>query len=108
MPGKTAYSADIPGLVHADLTDEEYESHLAVGWKSSAEGDEQVASEAQQVQSPTGTPSDQTPGSQPTAAEKPGGNASLEEWQTFARTMGATDADLDGRTRNDLRDTYGS
>lgn len=45
---------------------------------------------------------DSEPGS-----EQPAGNASLEEWQEFARTQGATDADLDGKSRNDLRDQYG-
>lgn len=40
-------------------------------------------------------------------SEQPAGNASLEEWQEFARTQGATDADLDGKSRNDLRDQYG-
>lgn len=40
-------------------------------------------------------------------SEQPAGNASLEEWQEFARTQGATDTDLDGKSRNDLRDQYG-
>lgn len=40
-------------------------------------------------------------------SEQPAGNASLEEWREFARTQGATDADLDGKSRNDLRDQYG-
>lgn len=39
--------------------------------------------------------------------ERPAGNASLEEWQEFARAQGASDADLDGKSRNDLRDQYG-
>jgi hypothetical protein len=38
----------------------------------------------------------------------PAGNASLADWQEYARTQGATDADLDGKSRNDLRDTYGA
>lgn len=38
----------------------------------------------------------------------PAGNASLEEWQGYARSLGASDDDLDGRTRNELRARYGS
>lgn len=38
---------------------------------------------------------------------QPAGNASLEDWQEFARSEGATDADLDGMNRNALRDQYG-
>lgn len=37
---------------------------------------------------------------------KPAGNASLEEWQGYARSVGASDADLEGKTRNELRDKY--
>lgn len=37
---------------------------------------------------------------------KPGGNASLEEWQAYARSQGASDADLEGVSRNELRDRY--
>jgi hypothetical protein len=39
---------------------------------------------------------------------EPAGNASLAAWQDYARTQGATDADLDGKTRDELRDKYGS
>jgi hypothetical protein len=35
--------------------------------------------------------------------DAPAGNASLVEWQEFARTKGFTDDDLDGKTRDDLR-----
>lgn len=38
----------------------------------------------------------------------PAGNASLEDWQEFARSQGATDDDLEGKTRNDLRAEYGA
>ena len=40
-------------------------------------------------------------------ADQPAGNASLEEWQEFARSQGATDAYLEGKLRNDLRDEFG-
>lgn len=38
--------------------------------------------------------------------DEPAGNASLEAWQEFARSKGATDEDLDGVSRDDLRTTY--
>ena len=37
---------------------------------------------------------------------KPGGNASLEEWQDYARSQGMSDADLENKSRNELRDLY--
>jgi hypothetical protein len=40
--------------------------------------------------------------------ELPAGNASLEEWQDYARTQGATDADLEGKKRDELREQYGA
>lgn len=37
------------------------------------------------------------------ADDAPKGNASLDEWQDYARSKGFADADLEGRTRDDLR-----
>jgi hypothetical protein len=37
------------------------------------------------------------------ATDAPKGNASLEEWQDYARSKGFSDADIDGRTRDELR-----
>jgi len=37
---------------------------------------------------------------------KPAGNAGLDEWTAYARSQGATDEDLDGLSRNDVRDLY--
>lgn len=37
---------------------------------------------------------------------KPAGNASLEDWQEYARSQGASGEDLEGKSRNDLRDAY--
>jgi hypothetical protein len=37
---------------------------------------------------------------------KPAGNAGLDEWSAYARSRGATEADLDGLSRNDVRDLY--
>jgi len=42
-----------------------------------------------------------------TSEEKPSGNAKLETWQKYARTKGATEADLEGKSRDDLRKEYG-
>jgi len=38
--------------------------------------------------------------------EQPAGNASLEAWQEYARSQGLTDADLDGKGRDDLREQF--
>lgn len=38
--------------------------------------------------------------------EKPAGNASLEAWQDYAKTKGATEEDVEGQTRDDLKATY--
>jgi hypothetical protein len=46
-------------------------------------------------------------GSSDSDSDVPAGNASLEDWQDYARAQGASDDDLDGKSRNDLRDTYG-
>ncbi len=40
-------------------------------------------------------------------AEKPAKSASKEAWESYARSQGATDADLDGKTRDDLVAAYG-
>lgn len=42
----------------------------------------------------------------PVMDDRPSGNASLEAWQEYARTLGADDAYLDGKSRNDLRDEF--
>lgn len=36
-------------------------------------------------------------------SDAPAGNASLADWQEFARSKGFADEDLDGKTRDDLR-----
>lgn len=41
------------------------------------------------------------------AVERPANGASLREWKKFARSHGATDADLEGKSRNEIRATYG-
>lgn len=43
----------------------------------------------------------------PSSGEVPSGNASLVVWQEFARSKGATDEDLDGKTRDELREQFG-
>lgn len=44
---------------------------------------------------------------EPEAPAPPAGNASLEDWQEYARSQGATEADLEDKKRDDLRDQYG-
>jgi hypothetical protein len=41
------------------------------------------------------------------ADKKPAGNATTEEWQDYARSQGASDEDLEGQSRDDLRKQYG-
>ena len=45
--------------------------------------------------------------SDPSIGDVPSGNASLVAWQEFARSKGAADEDLDGKTRDQLREQYG-
>jgi len=40
--------------------------------------------------------------------DEPAGNATLEAWQAYARSKGATDEELAGVSRDDLRTTYSS
>jgi hypothetical protein len=42
----------------------------------------------------------------PVVDSRPSRNASLEAWQDYARTQGADDEYLDGKSRNDLRDEF--
>lgn len=37
------------------------------------------------------------------ANDAPKGNASLEDWQKYARDKGLSDADIEGQSRDDLR-----
>lgn len=41
-------------------------------------------------------------------AATPRGNASLEEWTVFAKANGATDEELAGKSRDDIRAMFGS
>lgn len=43
----------------------------------------------------------------PDVAEVPPGNAPREDWVRYAQTQGAVEADLEAKTRNEIRDTYG-
>lgn len=38
----------------------------------------------------------------------PAKSASKGDWEAYARSQGATDADLEGKTKDDLVDAYGS
>jgi hypothetical protein len=48
------------------------------------------------------------PESEPAEAAAPAGNASLAEWQDYARSLGATDDDLADKGRDALRAEYGA
>lgn len=45
-------------------------------------------------------------GGAPTAVQKPGGNGSLEEWVAYAKAQGADPAELEGKSRNEIRSLY--
>jgi hypothetical protein len=55
-----------------------------------------------------GTQTDADSTEETEGVEEPAGNAGLDEWQAYAKSKGATDEDLEGKGRNDLRDQYGS
>lgn len=38
--------------------------------------------------------------------DRPGGNASLDEWHAYALAHGQTDEDLEGKSRNEIRDLF--
>jgi len=38
--------------------------------------------------------------------EKPAGNASLEAWQSYAKSQGTSEEDLDGLSRDDIRSLF--
>lgn len=40
--------------------------------------------------------------------EAPKGNASLDEWQAYAQARGASAEDIDGLSRDELRERFGS
>lgn len=42
------------------------------------------------------------------SVQEPAGNASTDEWRSYALSLGATEDDIADLTRNDLRDKYGS
>lgn len=56
----------------------------------------------------TGNAADEEQGTLPdgTSTEPPAASASKGAWTAYARAQGATDADLDGKTRDQLRDAY--
>lgn len=43
-----------------------------------------------------------------TTPEEPAGNAPTDEWQAYALASGATEADIEGLGRNELREQFGS
>lgn len=95
--------------VHEDDLDRFDRFNAPGGLERVAEsGPELVGLEGDEAVLPAG-PSERVDQPQDAAAEgdQPAGNASLETWRAYARTQGATDADLEGLSRNDIRDQYG-
>lgn len=44
---------------------------------------------------------------EPAKAAEPAGNASLADWQAYARSQGASDDDIEDATRDELREKFG-
>jgi len=42
----------------------------------------------------------------PAMEEKPAGNASLKAWQSYAKSQGTSEEDLDGLSRDDVRSLF--
>ena len=57
---------------------------------------------------PSDTEAADTEAASTDTAAPPAGNASTEVWQAYARSKGATDADLEGKSRDELREQYGA
>ena len=45
---------------------------------------------------------------EPDGSDAPAGNASLEAWQDYALSQGATSSQVDGKTRAELREQFGA
>lgn len=54
---------------------------------------------------PEGEPGDEADDEEPVDG-KPRGNASTEAWHEYAKSQGASDEDLTGLTRDEIRDLY--
>ena len=72
------------------------------------QGDESGQPESP-ITAPDETQSEGDPDPEPQGDEsgQPAGNASLQTWRDWAQSKGATDADLEGLSRNEIRDQYG-
>jgi hypothetical protein len=75
-----------------------------------AEWDSYLASRGGEVTVGEGTvlPEAETEPAAEVVVEQPAGNGTAEEWRAYALTQGATEDEVAGMSRNDLRDRYKS
>ena len=82
------------------------EIHASQGVRPVKGGDVHVDDSDAQDDAETEHADKATDGTPVVAVEQPAGNASRDAWAEFAKANGATDEELDGKGRDELRDTY--
>lgn len=91
--------------------DDDGEDEPSEGSESDESDSEEPSGDSEGSEAPAEPTGDNAPGTnvrEPHLVEKPAGNASIEAWQDYARSQGVSDDDLEGKSRDDLRDLYGS
>lgn len=108
MGRKLAYTVHVTRKAPVDADKPDGEQYI-VGTEIFERGSELPAWAAKLVGDHVYEADDSTPepvapnGERDETVEIPAGNASLEAWQEYARSQGLTDADLEGKSRDDLR-----
>lgn len=92
-----------------DVPDGQVEDWTKLGWKTSKPSGFSSEDEALTPVGESYTPVD-VPAEPDVAAETapPSGNASADEWRGYALSQGASEEDLEGLSRRELRETYGN
>jgi hypothetical protein len=94
------------GAIVENVDDESAQHHIQSGLAEEVPADADPAA-------PPFMPQGAPPVTDDVESDAPSGNASRDEWETYARATGASDADLTGAdgkplTRDELRDKFGS
>lgn len=84
------------------------EIHASQGVRPVKPGDVHVDDVEQQDVEETEHAENATDGTPIVEVAEPAGNASTDAWREYALAKGATDADVEGKSRDDLRDAYGT
>jgi len=88
-----------------DVSDESIKHHLDQGMiAKSADAEKELAAAPGENTSPTGSTGEIVSLEAP--SDLPKGNASLDEWAAYAKSQGMTDEELDGLSRDQLRERY--